>query len=60
MKSFTGFLSFLMIRWLSKSFVEVGAGTTCELTEDTYMTIERREFTTNAWEGCQKTPIDTP
>ena len=41
-KRFAGFLSCVMIRWLSESFVEVGAGTTCEITEDTNVIIEQR------------------
>ena len=40
-KSFAGFLPCLMIRWLSESFVEVGVGTTCEIT-DTNVIIKRR------------------
>ena len=41
-KSFAGFLSCVMIRWLSESFVEVGVGTICEITEDTNVIIKRR------------------
>jgi hypothetical protein len=59
-KSFAGFLSCLLIRWLSESFVEVGAGTTCEITEDANMIIDRGVFTTNAWKGYQKTPLGAP
>ena len=58
-KSFAGFHSCVMICWLSESFVEVGAGTTCEITEDTNVIIERRGYTTNAREVHQKTSIGT-
>ena len=58
--SFKGFLSCVMICWLSESFVEVGAGTTCEITEDTNVIIKRRGDTTTAWDGYQKVSLGTP
>ena len=60
MKSFAGFLSCLMIRQLSESFVKVGAGTPCEITEDTNVIIERQGYATTAWDKYQTVSLGTP
>ena len=59
-KSFAGFLSCLLIRFVGCLKAPLGAGTTCEITEDANMILQRRVFTTNAWGGYQKTPLSAP
>ena len=56
-KSFTGFLQYLAIRWLSEFFVEVCAGTAGAKTQNTDMSSERRGYSITAWKVHQNASL---
>jgi len=58
MKSFAGFLQFLVIRWQYECFVEVGAGSSSGVAKTTRIAAKRRTISKNPQERFCTTSND--
>lgn len=57
MKSFAGFLRFVVIRWLLEYLLEVQCSIFWTITIPSFVALDQREMITTAWGGCQKATI---